>query len=179
MYGVIRRQVETVLGDAQERLMLSVDKLFSRETGTALKELHSFWLAKSPGGGEPPCITDFDYKAALSAETLRFISWVDVTAADPYNYVIRDHTNQTSFSDHTDRRLGDHPSRMNLRSCAFEYRACMADPQPFYHEIEQTIGNISRHYRRMMLPIVSASGRVERLVYAVRIVSDLTTSPAS
>jgi hypothetical protein len=176
MYGILRRQVENAFGDAQERLTLSIETLLPREAGNVLFELHDLWWKRSAGGGEPPCVDGFDYKSLLPAEFHRYVSWVDLSAADPYNYVIRDHTHQSQFCDHTDRRLGDHPSRMNTRSCAAEYIACIRDRRPFYHEIDQTVGSISRQYRRMMLPIANARGKVERLVYAVRMVSGSTSS---
>jgi hypothetical protein len=39
---------------------------------------------------------------------------------------------------------------------------------PLYHEIEQLIFGISRHYRRLILPLADTDNRVNKLVVGVR-----------
>ena len=65
---------------------------------------------------------------------------------------------------------------MHYRACASEYLISIRERVPIYHEIDQAIGDISRHYVRLMLPVVDKMGRVVRLVYAVRIVKGATSS---
>ncbi len=175
MYGVLKRLVETEGQDQQERLMLSIDKMLPREQNNAIGQLFEYWRFKSLPNGLP-CVTDFDYKSALSPETLRNISWADVTAEDPFNFITREHVKLTAFQDASNRRLRDLPSRMHYRACASEYLLSIKMRQPIFHDIDQSVGSISRNYLRLMLPIADESGRVIKLVYAVRIVSGATSS---
>jgi len=175
MYGVLKRLVESEGKDQQERLMLSIDKMLPREQNDAIGQLFEYWRHKSLPNGLP-CVNDFDYKSSLSADTLRKVSWADVTAEDPFNFVTHEHVKLTAFRDASNCRLRDLPSRMHYRACASEYLLSIRMRQPIFHDIDQTVGSISRNYLRLMLPVADENGRVVRLVYAVRIVSGATSS---
>ena len=138
MFGVLQRRLEWERGDQQERLMLSIDKMFGREQNNALEELFDFWREKRQHGNIPR-VHGFQYKTSLSTDALRHVSWADVTATDPYNFVTREHRKQTAFRDHSNCRLGEYPSRMNLRALAAEYIDCIQTRKPIYHEIDQTM----------------------------------------
>lgn len=175
MYEVLQRRMETEGQDQQERLMLSLDTMMPREKGHAIGQLFDFWKFKAAPDGVPR-IDDFPYKAALPREVLRNVCWADVTPENPFNFVTQDHAKLTAFSDASNRRLSQHQSRMHFRACASEYMHSMRERTPIYHEIDQTVGDISRHYVRLMLPVADVTGRVVRLVYAVRIVKGATDS---
>lgn len=170
MLGVLQRRVEQSGDDHQERLMLSFEKLFPREKDTALWHLFQLWQDTSSQQGGTPIVDNFDYKSKLPDSINRYVCWSDVTPSDPFNFVMRDHAHLTAFSNHSNRRVGDHPVLMNARACAAEYMHCIKTRQPTYYEIDQTFGNISRHLVRMMVPVADSSGKISRLVYAVRII---------
>ena len=155
--------------------MLSMNTMMPREKGHAIGQLFDFWKFKAGPDGLP-VLNDFSYKTALPPEVLRNVCWADVTPDDPFNFVTQDHAKLTAFSDASNRRLGQHQSRMHYRACASEYLISIRERVPIYHEIDQAIGDISRHYVRLMLPVVDKMGRVVRLVYAVRIVKGATSS---
>ena len=171
MHGVLKRRLEQSGGNQQERLMLSREKMFAREKGNALWVLHDFWHARSLASGQIPLTEDFAYKEILPESVTRYISWADVTPSNPLNFIMHDHTRQTAFADHSDRRLGDHPVPMNAKACACEYIDCIRGKQPTYFEIDQSFGTISRHMVRLMVPVADSSGAVVKLVYAVRIIN--------
>lgn len=175
MYGVLKRLVESEGQDQQERLMLCIDKMLPREQNNAIGQLFEYWRYKSLPDGLPR-VNDFDYKSALPEDVLRKICWADVSAEDPFNFVTRDHAKLTAFQDASNHRLRDLPSRMHYRACASEYMLSIKMRKPIFHDIDQTVGSISRNYMRLMLPVADETGRVVRLVYAVRIVSGATSS---
>lgn len=171
MYGVLQRRVEQAGDDRQERLMLSFDKMFAREKGNPLWSLFDFWNANRVSFDQIPSLDEFKYKSKLPRNITRYISWSDVTAEDPLNFVMHDHPNLTEFNDHSNCRLGDHPIPMNAKACAIEYLHCIHSRQPTYFEIDQSFGTISRHMVRLMVPVMDDNNKVTRLVYAVRIIN--------
>lgn len=177
MYGVLDRRFEQRGHDRQERLMLSFDKMFAREKGGALWELFRFWQDSAANAGTVPGDSEFPYKEKLPGSVTRYLSWSDVSPGDPYNFVTHEHTRQTAFADHSNRRLGDHPAPMNAKACAAEYLHCVRMQQPTYYEIVQNFGTINRHMVRLMVPVAGKSGAITKLVYAVRIIS--ASSPSS
>ena len=170
MYGVLERKEQRSGDDHQERLMLSFDKMFGRERHSILGMVHDYWMRKRSNPYDLPSVGEFYPKASLLPETAQAISFIDVSADDPFNYVIRDHPNLTpGFLDLSDRRIGDSPSKMNVEACAKEYTLCISLRRPLYHEIRQSIREASRGYIRLMLPVVDETGAVVRLFYASRL----------
>ena len=169
MYGVLQRQEQWSGDDHQERLMLSFDKMFGRERDGALGVLFDYWLASRSQGKILPTIGNFCPKEFVPPYLARAVSSVDVTFESPLNYVFRDHPHFTpGFNDLSNCRLGDQPSEMNALACASEYICCIRSQQPMYHEINQKIGNASRCYWRLTLPVADSCGRVVKLYYAIR-----------
>lgn len=171
MYGILHRRFEQAGENEQERLMLSFDKMFAREKNTALWNLFQMWQEKQSNASSTPTVDEFLYREKLSDTAKKYICWSDVSASDPFDFITRDHANLTSFSNHSDRRLGDHPVQMNAKACAVEYLHCVSTRQPTYYEIRQTYGSINRHFSRLMVPIADEMGKISRLVYAVRIIN--------
>lgn len=169
MYGVLQRRYEKSGTDEQERLLLSFDRMFVREKGSALGKLFDYWREKQAIGGKLPVDEEFHYQNALPNELNRFVCWADVSSENPTSYITGHHANLSTFGNHSNRRLVDHPSKMNGWSCMAEYMKCIRSRRPFYHEIEQTIDNNHRHYFRLMLPIADPNDHVTKLIYAVRI----------
>ena len=168
MYGILQRREERSGGDRQERLTLSMAKMFGRERGGPLFTMHDYWQAKCRRHDLPEA-RDFPPHRPLPPEAARRISWIDMASEDPFDFVLRNHLGLTpGFECFSDRRLGDHPSPMNAKSCAAEYLLCVRSRQPIYHEIDQILGGLVRQYVRLMLPAVDATGKVVRLVYVTR-----------
>jgi len=93
--------------------------------------------------------------------------WIDVTADNPYEYVIHNHPG-TVIGGRSDIRLKEYPVRMQLRSCAAEYLECKSRAQPTAHYVNQEFNGLQREYLRLMLPLANSSGIVQKIVYAVR-----------
>ena len=51
---------------------------------------------------------------------------------------------------------------------AMEYNACKHARAPMYHEIEQIIGGVMRHYTRIVLPVADRHGKVVKLYCGFR-----------
>lgn len=171
MYGVLRRHEEQSGSDYQDRLFLSFDKMFSREKTSALGELFDYWKFRRNEFRDLPSIDNFRPKDDMPIDTSKAVTLVDVTFSDPANFLFFSHPQYTrGFFDLSRRRLGDHPSQMNMKSCAADYLYCMINRQPIYHEIIQTIGSANRHYVRLALPVADRTGRVVNIAYAIRMI---------
>ncbi len=181
MHGILQRKVEQVGADNQERLMLSFDKMFPRERHTALGELFMYWQAKRIDGEGLPYEDNFSSGELLPEPCRDFTAWVEATSPDPFNFTISKHPSLLEWGNRSNRRVGELDSMMNAKSCAVEYLACIKSRQPMYHEIEQTVGGHSRHYVRLLLPLLDKAKDVSRLFYAVRIFNGtgFGSSPAS
>ncbi|NKB57901.1 MAG: hypothetical protein GKS00_16380 [Alphaproteobacteria bacterium] len=170
MYGILRRQYEESGTDQQERLMLSFDKMFSRERDTALGDLFSYWRLKCAGTSNLPNMNEFSSRSLLPQSARRFTSWLETETSNPLGFVLRNHPKLTAFGDHSNHRLGELTFKMNAKAIIKEYLYCKSLQRPLYHEIEQTVESNSRHFVRLLLPVVDDSGDVTRLVYAVRLI---------
>ncbi len=135
----------------------------------ALGEFFDYWKSRRNEQLGLPTTDSFRPKDDMPSGNSRAITLVDVTNSNPANFLFYSHPQYTKgFFDLSRRRLGDHPSLMNVKSCAADYLYCMINRQPIYHEIIQTIGSADRHYVRLALPIADNTGRVVNLAYAIR-----------
>ena len=172
------RQVREGPEGRQERLLGTLDEMATVErvarnydgTPSPIWLLLQLWKS-APGRGLP--LTDDLEDDEITPTTLsRCVSFVDVETDDPMNFVLRKHAALSvaapHFSDQSNRRLSEHPVKMNRHSVAMEYATCVKERLPFYHEISQTVFGATRCYRRFMLPSCDVSGRVNRIYYAIR-----------
>jgi hypothetical protein len=63
--------------------------------------------------------------------------------------------------------LAEFPSKMHAKSLMLEHLRCKRWKVPLYHEIDQVINGIGRHYTRLMVPLVDETGTVTRIYYGV------------
>lgn len=98
---------------------------------------------------------------------LRGFSWMDVTADNPYHFVLQNHAG-LFVGDLSNHALNEHPFRMQARSCAAEYWECKSEAQPVAHYVYQELGGRQREYVRLMIPVIGAYGKVVKIVYALR-----------
>lgn len=171
MYGVENRLAEQCGDDLQERLTLSFDQMFARENQGPLGDLYKFWMQKRDSGEGLPSEETFTRRELLPESCQAFTAWVDASTPDPLNYVVRNHPSMSDWGNQSNLRLGQLSSKMNAKSCAREYLTCKSIRRPMYHEIEQTVGSNSRHYVRLLLPVLNDANSVTKLVYAVRMFS--------
>lgn len=171
MYGILHRRWEQSGNDEQERLMLSFDKMFTRERDTALGDLFSYWQAKRTNGDELPLENHFSPQELLPDSLRVYTAWVETETANPFNFVVRNHPSLSAWANQSDLRLSEIGSKMNAKSCAAEYLNCKNVRRPLYHEIEQTIEGNSRHFTRLLLPVIDNTNSVTKLIYAVRMFS--------
>ena len=163
--------VERQPGFYQERSTLSLDEMMKREVDaesgnpTVLRDLFDFWQERRAGG--LPLAADFDPHAAFSADQARWVSWINAHNHDALNFLLCNHPGYV-FGDWSGKRLGEYHNPYHARSCGLEYMTCRMVQKPFYHEIRQTIGEVSRSYVRLLLPVADRNRKVTRLFYAVR-----------
>lgn len=157
---------------AQERRMLKLEQLPDREvdrdTGgdTTLASLFKYWQDKRHLGRLPLSET-FEPSAVFTPEEMRWVSWIDVRAENPFNFVLHNHPGQL-FGDFSNTALRDYPHKSQSTCCAFEYDDCKRTQQPAYHEVNQRIGGYHRQYVRVLLPTADRAGKVTKLFYATR-----------
>ena len=176
MYQELERITEQRAGVAQERRMLQIEQMLDREINhkdgknTTVRSLFQYWQERHRNG-RLPSAGEFEPKALLKPEDARWVSWVDVTQENPFNFVLHDHPG-AYFGNYSDKALLSHPFKPHAARCAFEYEFCKRTQKPTYHEITQTVGNRHRCYVRLLLPTVDRAGKVERLFYATRYLAE-------
>ena len=102
--------------------------------------------------------------ALLGAESALEFSWVDVSSQDPDNFVWLRHPGGVC-GEWTNRRLGEHASRLHREAIARDYLLCKTFERPAYVEIRQHIMGVTRKYRRLAVPVKEGS-RVTKIAYA-------------
>jgi len=165
---------------SQERNQLSLDEMAHREVDpdsggpTTIRMLFDYWQERRTAA--PPPAAAFDPKGSFTPEQFRWVSWVDVHAADPMSFVFRNHPGYL-FGDWSGRSLREYPNPIHAHSLALEYLTCKMIQQPSYYEITQAVGPVRRTYMRLLLPVSDRRQSVSRLYYATRYVS-IETDPS-
>lgn len=163
---------ETIGFDEQTRSLYSLEAFKDRENGTVLHHLYNHWVTLPRGKYGLPHENQYNPKTDLPAKTADMVSWIDASAGDPLQYVIRENCEnpiQGWGVELTDKPLSDCPEmEIHTTACAVEYLFCKHERQPMYHEIEQIIGGLKRHFTRIMLPVENDAGEVERIYFAKR-----------
>jgi len=157
--------------DDQSRFLISLNDFAERESGTLLDTIFYYWDALRGDGRELPNVRHFDLRDIFGEASQDSMSAVITKATDPENFVLVNHgTSQLGpfGADLEGKRLCDVPSAIHARASAFEYQQCKSLRRPFYHEVDQVIGGISRHYVRIMLPLVDDRGDVVKIAYGIR-----------
>jgi hypothetical protein len=159
---------------SQAHSQLSLDEMLKREVDpdgggpTAIRTLFDYWQGLR--GATPPLAAAFDPKGSFTPEQFRWISWVDVRAADPMNFIFRHHPGYL-FGDWSGKSLREYPNPIHAHSLALEYLTSKMIGQPSYYEISQAIGPVRRTYMRLLLPVSDRRQSISRLYYATRYVS--------
>jgi len=68
-------------------------------------------------------------------------------------------------------RLGDYPNRMHRDATMAEYQLCKQLRRPLYNEFNQILAGVTRHYRRILMPLLDERGEFVRIAYSFRSIS--------
>lgn len=173
MEDVVQRVEHKSENDHQIRLLLNDHAFLKREQVSVLGLLEQYWRE---------CRTNltahgamkFNPGAALSSDALSWVSWIDTRPTEASNFIWHNHVYSwlgdisTDYYDASETRVRDHRVKSHSRFCAEEYQLCKSMKQPLYHEIEQHTGSVSRHYTRLLLPVMNAKEEVDRIFYVCR-----------
>lgn len=155
----------------QRRELYSMDEFGETEPpGSTNWMLYKCWKSLSLGGRVPlaqDVLTDNTNTMQLYGQT----SLIDVSDPNPWNFVFMAHWHTPYArlgSELTNTRVSQYPCMMHAKALMSEYFMARERATPLYHEIEQLIFGISRHYRRLILPLAGTDNRVSKLVVGVR-----------
>ena len=175
--------LETVTGqegdDVQKRVLYDLMTIDTREADTLLDFLFYYWSALNAGANKVPAVADFQVEKILQPAALEYTGWVDTAEDDPRSFIIRHHpaNRLPGMDEHSaDIRLADLPNKMHANSLILEYLRCKRWKIPLYHEIDQRIGGIRRHYTRLLLPLADGDGPVTRIFFGFRLIARVTVS---
>lgn len=172
MHKPIETSTETAGFDEQTRSLYSLGAFADREKGSVLGQLYDYWRALPRGPYGLPHTDICLPKTALPQNFADQICCLDTRADNPLDYIIRDHAASPipGFgSDLVGKPLCDRPTlEMDTPACAVEFLYCKHERTPMYHEIEQILGGLKRHYTRIMVPVEGDLGDVARIFFAMR-----------
>ena len=141
-----------------------------KEKASHLDILHYYWSSLQIEKNTLPKISEFHPQDVLPAVGQCPVGWIDSSADDPNNFVMQNHPENPVYGlgiELNDRFLSEFPNKMHAKSLLLEYLRCKRWKAPLYHEIDQVIGGIGRHYTRLMLPLVDETGTVTQIHYGV------------
>ena len=170
-YKPLEKMHQTDGSDDQSRFLYSMNDFAEREPGTLLDTVHFYWDALSGDRGDLPNVTYFDARDLFGADIPDLVSSVDVRSDDPQNYLMLDHPKSPlgPFGGQMiNKRIREFPNKLHREATQKEYLICKQTRRPFYHEIDQVIGGISRHYVRVLLPLMDNSGAVVKVAVVLR-----------
>ncbi len=156
--------------DLQVRTLYDMNVFAEKEASTHLDILHYYWSSLQIEKDGLPKISEFHPGKILPNAGKCKVGWIDSSAEDPNNFVMRDHPDnpiQGFGRELSGKVLAEFPSKMHAKSLMLEYLRCKRWKVPLYHEIDQVINGIGRHYTRLMVPLVDQTGTVTRIYYGV------------
>ncbi len=175
--------LETVLGreggDVQKRVLYDLMTIETREADTLLDFLHYYWSALKVGTSQVPKSSDFKVEEILQPAAREYTGWIDTSPDDPRYFVIHHHPTLRApgiGEGYGNIRLLDLANKMHTNSLILEFLRCKRWKTPLYHEIDQRIDGIRRHYTRLLLPLADEDGKVSRIFFGFRLISRVTVS---
>ena len=172
MYKPLETLRETVGFDEQTRSLYSMDAFSDWEKGTFLHDLYDYWKNFPVIASGLPHMDSCRPKSALPHMVAERICCIDTSADNPLDYIVREHAANAlpGFGvELSGRPLCDRPELdMDTTACAIEFMSCKLERKPLYHEIDQLLGGLKRHYMRLMLPVQNDAGEVDLIYFAIR-----------
>ena len=157
--------------DVQVRILYGMDTFAERKAGTYLDILHYYWSSLQIDSNRLPTVAEFRLQTVLPEFENHDIGLVDTTADAPVEFVMQHHPASTVPGwgrELSGKKLGDYPNKMHAKSLTLEFRRCKTWKLPHYHEIDQVIDGVARHYTRLMVPAVDDHETMVRNYYTVR-----------
>lgn len=154
--------------DEHCRRQFSLNDFAEMEQNSYLDVLFYYWNALRGDGRELPRVESFCPTGVFGPDVLHWIRGVDTTSENPENFLLRDHHSSLPAllpNGLHGRPVTDFPSKAHARATLRDYVLCRRLRSPMYHEINQVVCGVPRHYVRLLLPLVDANGRVVRLAY--------------
>jgi hypothetical protein len=154
--------------DVQVRIPYDMNAFAEKETASHLDILHYYWSSLQLDDVSVPKISEFHIEDVLPESARNYVAWVDTSSEDPNNFIMRRHPQRPNPGfgvELTNRNLSEFPNKMHSKSLVLEYLRCKRWRSPLYHDIDQVINGVARHYTRLLLPLVSESGEVTRIFY--------------
>ncbi len=154
--------------DLQVRILYDMNAFAEKEVASHLDILHYYWSSLQLDEETLPKISEFHIEDVLPDSARNGVAWVDTTSEDPNNFIMRMHPDRPNpgfGKELTDRFLSEFPNKLHSKSLVLEYLRCKRWRIPLYHEIDQVINGVARHYTRLLLPLVSETGEVTRIYY--------------
>jgi hypothetical protein len=156
--------------DLQVRTLYDMNAFAEKEASTHLDIIHYYWSSLQIEKDGLPKISEFHPGEILPDAGKCKVGWIDSSVEDPNNFRMRDHPHnaiQGLGEELSGKFLAEFPNKMHAKSLVLEYLRCKRWRVPLYHEIDQVIDGIGRHYTRLMLPLIDESGMVTRIYYGV------------
>lgn len=158
--------------DEQCRRQFSLNTFAERERDSVPDILYYYWDALRGDGRRIPRVHDFRPKETFNAAINLYIRSVDVSSEDPGKFLFRDHHGgpiNLVPGGLDGKPMSAFPSRIHVNATLAEYDLCKRLGRPLYHELNQVICGMPRHYTRILLPLADDEGRVVRLTYGLRL----------
>ena len=172
LHEPLESMTEAIGFDEQVRSLYSLEAFADREIGTALARLYTYWEALPRTLHGLPLAGDCQPKFALPADVAEQVCCLETTEDNPLNYIVREHAANPipGFgSELVGKPLCDRPELdMDTTACAIEFLYCKRERVAMYHEIEQILSGLKRHYTRIMLPVANDAGDVSHIYFAMR-----------
>jgi hypothetical protein len=157
--------------DVQIRTLFDFNAFAEREADTHLDMLYYYWSALEAGSAGIPRVSDFKPEIVLTLTGENIVGWNDVSRNNPQDFVMNSHPDNpvSRFGAAlANKRITEFPNKLHAKSLVLEYFRCKHWKVPLYHEIDQVIDGIARHYTRLMLPLADDAGAVTQVYYGVR-----------
>lgn len=164
MLGEIERLNEQNHETSQTRIWIDTERTAVDHHGTEIEILFRYWRERAFLEDDVPALANFYPPSERTP-------WVDVSAANPLAYTMRNHPagicgdwNRTPFA--------EHPIPMHARACAREYYGCKSLRAPAYIYTQQKMLGVDREYAKLLLPVSDDTGTVTRIYYAWRFIRE-------
>ncbi|MBL4721184.1 MAG: hypothetical protein JKY20_08660 [Alphaproteobacteria bacterium] len=122
-------------------------------------------------------LTKHFYPLGMKGNTLV----IDVSDPDPKNFIIEfiyeTYAQKTGIK-LIGNRVGDFPCPLHARSLMSEYLTVRETGQPLCHEIDQTMLDLSRNYRRILLPLRGQDKKISKVLVVSRLMRPVEKLPA-
>lgn len=172
MHEPLESMTEAIGFDEQVRSLYSLEAFAEREKGTVLGRLYTYWEALPRTSRGLPLTKHCRPKSDMPPELADQVCCLETTEDNPLNYIVREHAANPipGFgSELIGKPLCDRPELdMDTTACAIEFLYCKRERVAMYHEIEQILSGLKRHYTRIMLPVEDDAGNVCQIYFAMR-----------